>query len=95
LGWPRVQSILLGAGTKGKRFSYHQVGNVINRVPTVLLVSHKTFVYQSEGEKYNTNYSKCLVKLKIDKDLSVVLSYTTETLSSNSEALEYGMIDGI
>jgi ATP-dependent Clp protease protease subunit len=89
-------SILLGAGTKGKRFSLPSSRVMLHQVSTGASGNLQDIrVSIAEGEKYNTQLFKMLGSYT-DKDPSVVLSDTNRDLwLSASEALEYGIIDGV
>jgi ATP-dependent Clp protease protease subunit len=89
-------SILLGAGTKGKRYSLAHSRVMLHQVSTGASGNLQDIrVSIAEGEKYNTELFRLLGEYT-DKDPAQVLIDTNRDMWLNSdEALAYGIIDGI
>ena len=89
-------SILLGAGTKGKRYSLAHSRVMLHQVSTGASGNLQDIrVSIAEGEKYNTELFRLLGEYT-DKDPAQVLIDTNRDMWLNSdEALAYGIIDGV
>jgi ATP-dependent Clp protease protease subunit len=89
-------SILLGAGTKGKRYSLAHSRVMLHQVSTGASGNLQDIrVSIAEGEKYNTELFRLLGEYT-EKDPAQVLIDTNRDMWLNSEeALAYGIIDGI
>jgi ATP-dependent Clp protease protease subunit len=89
-------SILLGAGTKGKRYSLAHSRVMLHQVSTCASGNLQDIrVSIAEGEKYNTELFRLLGEYT-DKDPSQVLIDTNRDMWLNAdEAKAYGIIDGI
>ena len=89
-------SILLGAGTKGKRYSLAHSRVMLHQVSTGASGNLQDIrVSIAEGEKYNTELFRLLGEYT-DKDPAQVLIDTNRDMWLNAdEALAYGIIDGI
>ena len=89
-------SILLGAGTKGKRYSLAHSRVMLHQVSTGASGNLQDIrVSIAEGEKYNTELFKLLGQYT-NKDPEQVLADTKRDLWLNAEeALAYGIIDDI
>ena len=89
-------SILLGAGTKGKRYSLAHSRVMLHQVSTGAQGNLQDIrVSIAEGEKYNTELFRLLGEYT-DKDPAQVLEDTNRDMWLNAdEAKAYGIIDGI
>ena len=89
-------SILLGAGTKGKRYSLAHSRVMLHQVSTGASGNLQDIrVSIAEGEKYNTELFRLLGEYT-DKDPAQVLEDTNRDMWLNAdEAKAYGIIDGI
>ena len=89
-------SILLGAGTKGKRYSLAHSRVMLHQVSTGAQGNLQDIrVSIAEGEKYNTELFRLLGQYT-DKDPAQVLEDTNRDMWLNAdEAKAYGIIDGI
>ena len=89
-------SILLGAGTKGKRYSLAHSRVMLHQVSTGASGNLQDIrVSIAEGEKYNTELFRLLGEYT-DKDPAQVLIDTNRDMWLNAdEALAYGIIDGV
>lgn len=89
-------SILLGAGTKGKRHSLAHSRVMLHQVSTGASGNLQDIrVSIAEGEKYNTELFR-LLGLYTDKDPAQVLIDTNRDMWLNAdEALAYGIIDSV
>lgn len=89
-------SILLGAGTKGKRHSLAHSRVMLHQVSTGASGNLQDIrVSIAEGEKYNTELFR-LLGLYTDKDPEQVLIDTNRDMWLNAdEALAYGIIDSV
>ena len=89
-------SILLGAGTKGKRYSLTHSRVMLHQVSTGASGNLQDIrVSIAEGEKYNTELFRLLGEYT-DKDPAQVLIDTNRDMWLNAEeALAYGIIDDI
>ena len=89
-------SILLGAGTKGKRYSLAHSRVMLHQVSTGASGNLQDIrVSIAEGEKYNTELFRLLGQYT-DKDPAQVLEDTNRDMWLNAdEAKAYGIIDGI
>lgn len=89
-------SILLGAGTKGKRYSLAHSRVMLHQVSTGASGNLQDIrVSIAEGEKYNTELFRLLGEYT-DKDPAQVLIDTNRDMWLNAdEAKAYGIIDGV
>ena len=89
-------SILLGAGTKGKRYSLAHSRVMLHQVSTGASGNLQDIrVSIAEGEKYNTELFRLLGEYT-DKDPAQVLIDTNRDMWLNAdEAMTYGIIDGV
>ena len=89
-------SILLGAGTRGKRHSLAHSRVMLHQVSTGASGNLQDIrVSIAEGEKYNTELFR-LLGLYTDKDPAQVLIDTNRDMWLNAdEALAYGIIDSV
>jgi len=89
-------SILLGAGTKGKRHTLPHSRVMLHQVSTGASGNLQDIrVSIAEGEKYNTELFRLLGKYT-DKDPKQVLDDTNRDMWLNAdEALAYGIVDNI
>ena len=89
-------SILLGAGTKGKRYSLAHSRVMLHQVSTGAQGNIQDIeISIAEGKKYNTELFRLLGEYT-DKDPAQVLADTNRDMWLNAdEAKAYGIIDGI
>ena len=89
-------SILLGAGTKGKRYTLPNSRVMLHQVSTGASGNIQDIRRSiAEGEKYNTKLFNLLGQYT-DKDPAIVLEDASRDLWLDAEeALEYGIVDGI
>lgn len=89
-------SILLGAGTKGKRFSLPNSKVMLHQVSTGAqgtMADVKISI--AEGEKYNTKLFGMLGEFTGKEPEQIMKDASRDLWLTSDEALEYGLIDGI
>ena len=89
-------SILLGAGTKGKRFTLPNSRVMLHQVSTGAQGNIQDIRRSiAEGEKYNEKLFKMLAEYTNKTPEQVLKDADRDLWLSAEEALEYGIIDGI
>jgi len=89
-------SILLGGGTKGKRFSLKHARTMLHQVSSGSSgVIQNLRISLAETEKYNTTLFDLLGKFADKPAEEVLLDADRDLWLSSQETLDYGLIDGI
>lgn len=89
-------SIILGAGTKGKRFSLPSARVMIHQVSSGASGHYEDMkISMAETAKYNEKLFKMLASFTNKTPEEVLANANRDMWLSAEEALEYGIIDGI
>lgn len=89
-------SILLGAGTKGKRFSLPNSKVMLHQVSTGAQGTMADVdISVAEGRKYNTKLFGMLGEYTGKEPEQIMKDASRDLWLTSDEALEYGLIDGI